>query len=186
MVRHGKKVWAAVLFCEMVCWQENQVVGGLVKFPVQNEGKHSEIQTAFVRVLAASRDCCCCYKLFRLFKYNEKGQSPVTFRWLNAKWFCFLDRFQHCLWTPTLECGSGFIVFCWLIGIWLQAGNYQIRSQPKIKIPVSLLCACADRHSDRDRVCLYGIKDNLEFEELNCEAVAFNIWKITKQRTAVR
>lgn len=57
--------------------------------------------------------------------------------------------------------------------IWLQAGNYQIRSQPKIKILISLLCMCADRHSDRDGMCLYSIKDDLQFEELNCEFSGF-------------
>lgn len=47
--------------------------------------------------VAASHDCHCCYSLFGLFKYNKKGQSPLTFKWLNEKWFCFLDHFQHCL-----------------------------------------------------------------------------------------
>lgn len=121
----------------MVCWQQNQVEGGLVKFPVYCEGRCSEIQKVFVHGLAASHNGRCGYRLFRVVNCSENGQSPVPFRWLNAKWFCFLDRFQHSLWTAMLECRLGFIVICWLLEIWLQPVNYQIQPQPEVKIHVS-------------------------------------------------
>lgn len=64
-----------------------------------------------------------------------------------VSWIVFNPAFEP------LRLSSGFVI-CWLIEIWLQAGNYQIQSQPKIRIPISLLGMCTDRLSDRVVVSL--------------------------------
>lgn len=84
-----------------------------------------------------------------------------------VSWIIFSTAFEP------LRLSSGCIVACWLIEIWLQAGNYQIQFQPKIRIPLSLLGMCIDRHSDRAAVCLCSIEEDLEFEELNLKLGGF-------------